>query len=172
MRGEAAALFRLYLSISKDPEGIVGASQRLKALEAASPPVAGAATLPVAATETGRSETVEASAVQASGAPSWPRLAATGGAVAGVAAGVALMLAARADSVAAAALPVRNDAEITTYNAKFDSAERLWTAGVAVTAVGAGLAVWATWMHLQPGPKRSAWQLDAGPSVARLTVHF
>ena len=171
MYGDAAGLFRLFVSISQDAEGTAKAKERLAAMEAKSAPAAAAAKAdPKASAPIG----VRESAMPQSSAaePAWPRWAVTGSAAAFVVGGVALMAVARADSYAAAALPTRNDGEIATYNSRFDSAEQLWGAGVGVTVVGAGLGAWATWMHLRAPARQAAWQVDVGPQAAQLTMRF
>jgi hypothetical protein len=159
-KGDAAGLFRLYTTIAKDEEGIANARERLQALEGN--PVADSA--PQAAL-------VEPGA-QNEAAPQWPRWALTGVAAAAVATGVALIFMGSADSEDTAAMPIKGDDDVTTYNERFDAAETKWNAGVAVTAVGVGLAAWATWMHLRSEPPASTWRIEAGPRSAKLTLRF
>lgn len=169
MKGDAAGLFRLYVSISQDADGIANAHQRLRALEGKPSVLEGAAAAGLA---DGASQTAAGGVQARAPEPTWPRWAVTGAAAVGLASGVALMVLARGDSLDAAALPVGTDAEIATYDSRFDAAERKWTAGVAVAAVGAGLGVWATWLHLDAGPKRAAWRVEVGPRSVRLAGNF
>lgn len=171
MYGDAAGLFRLFVSISQDADGVAKAKERLAALEAKTAPAAGAAKVEPKSTDP---IGVRESAMPQSPAaePTWPRWAVTGSAAACVLTGVALTAVARSDSYAAAALPTRTDGEIATYNSRFDSAEQLWGAGVGVTVVGVGLGAWATWLHLRAPARQTAWHVDVGPQEARLTMRF
>jgi len=180
--GQAIGLFRLYISISKSERGRKTAKAHMAKLQAAGQPAAEVATKPgssaTAANRTTASGTAAPAAAptavvaRASAPAAWPRWVATGAGVVGLAAGVALLVSASGDSEDAANLPVTSQADIKTYNSRFDDAERLWAAGVAVTAIGVGLGAWATWLHLTAGTTRSALELNAGPRHAMLTYHF
>lgn len=76
---------------------------------------------------------------------------ATGGAAVAVGAGVAIAWIGAAKTHDANLLPLRSQADINTYNATFDRAELLTTAGVSLIAVGLLAAGAATWLHLRTG---------------------
>ncbi len=183
MTGQAIGLFRLYMTISKSAAGTKTAKAHIAKLQAADKlnEATGSATATKAPETTSeRAPNVAASNVGTTSAAMarattpavWPRWAVTGASVVGLATGVVLMVSASGDSNDAAGLPLKTDADVAKYNSKFDDAERLWTAGVAVTAIGVGLGVWATWLHLSAGPTRSVLQLNAGPRFAAVTYHF
>jgi hypothetical protein len=69
-------------------------------------------------------------------------------------------------------MKVKNSEDIAAYNNRFDSAERKWTAGVAVGVVGVGLGAWAAWMHLQAPAARPALQVGVGRRSLVLALAF
>ena len=168
--GDAASLFRLYITISQDADGIVDARTRLKKLEgprappgAPVPAVTSVPAIALAAAPTAHESAAEPAPLR------WSVTIAAGAAVAG---GVALFLVARNASLAANDLKLRNPADVQTYNDRFDHAESLQGWAVATTAVGAGLAAWATWLHLHARPAQGSVQWQAGPQAVAMTVHF
>ncbi len=171
--GDAASLFRLYMTISQDADGIVEARSRLKALEARGSTPAPAtvaapapAPLPVALSREVTPVSTDQPVL---------RWAATAGAVAALVTGVFLLAAGRSASEAANALPVHSDGDAGTYNSRYDSAQRQWGIGIGLTVVGAGLGAWATWLHLHAKPGQAghaSLDFDAGRRVAQWTVRF
>lgn len=162
--GDAASLFRLYITISQDADGIVDARTRLKALEGPrAQPIAPVPAVALAAAPTPHESNNEPAPLR------WPVTIAAGAAVAG---GVVLFLVARNASLAANELHVRSPADVQTYNDRFDHAERRQGWAVATTAVGAGFAVWATWLHLQARPPQRSVEWQAGPQALAMKVQF
>lgn len=181
MNGEAAGLFRLYLTIAKDDAGIAKAKEHLAALKDAGGDAAPADAKPGDA-KPGDGASSDKPQVHGSSAPTagvakdgpaaWPRWVVTAAGVACAATGVALVVLGSNESKDAAGMKIATDADIKAYNSKFDSAERTWTAGVALSAVGVGLGAWATWMHLSAPAERTAWQVGVGPRSVALALRF
>jgi hypothetical protein len=138
MEGEAAGLFRLYISLTDDAEGILDARERIRKLEALQPvevdphavePVMGA-------------DTAQASAPVST----VPRWAATGGAVAALGSGVVLLLVGRAGTEAA-----NQDlsSDPVAYKDANGTARKQWWAGAGLAGLGVGLTGLATWLWLE-----------------------
>jgi hypothetical protein len=175
--GDAAGLFRLYITISSDADGIAEAHERLRFLEGRAPIVAAQPAQAASPAEAPRVEPVIGLAKSASPAMddgALLRWSVTGTAGLAAVSGIVLMVVAASDSKLANEKAIRNDANVTAYNSSFDRAERNWAIGASLTAVGVGLGAWAGWLHWRARSSRGStvWQMDAGPSVARLTVNF
>ena len=160
--GDAIGLFRLYVTIAKDIDGVADAHARIRALEAiraadGSPVEAkgGSATQFQAETasksivgdaQSARTEPTvhEIAAPQSGRSKSAVWLSAS---IAGIAAvgGVVLVGLGVAESRNANALVIRSDADISRYNEQFDRAELMRNLGwgsLAGAAVAGGLAIW------------------------------
>ena len=186
MNGEAAGLFRLYLSIAKDDAGIAKAKEHLAALKDSGGDAKPADAKPGDAkpgdAKPGDGTSSDKPMVDGSAAPNiaiakdgpaaWPRWVVTAAGVACAATGVALVVMGSGESKDAAGMKIASDADIKAYNSKFDSAERTWTAGVALGAVGVGLGAWAAWMHMSAPAERAAWQVGVGPRSVALALRF
>lgn len=158
--GEAVALFRLYLSLDPDADGVMDARARLQKLEAlrvgkapvapdaAATPAPGTVTAPpVASMPAAPGE--PSGVVRASGEPppagSGVPWAVAGGSAAVAVAGAVLMFQGAADSEAAKGLTVHSKADYAAYETAHDAASTRWAvgAGLAVAGVvGAGVGVW------------------------------
>lgn len=189
--GDATALFRLYLTIADDADGIVEARERLKALNArpnapdpvphqAEPPKPVApdkaalgpepmptkppvqpepAVAPPQAAEQAAPVVPEvvptaAPGVQQVAKPASSRTwawVASGGSLALLGGGAALLWLGARDSHAANQMVVRTSADLDAYNAAFDKADAL--EGLGAVAVGLGVAVGglAVWRHASSG---------------------
>jgi hypothetical protein len=179
-KGDAAGLLRLYISISKDADGIAEAHERLRALEGKPPiqppvPVQPPAVeqVPGSHPAVGLSGTITPDASPAD--DTVLKWTVTGTAGLGLVSGIAVMLVARGQSMDANSLTVHDDDSVRAYNDRFDKAQRNWAIGAGLTAIGVGMGVWATWLHVKSGRKpasAAAWNLDVGPAVARLTVGY
>ena len=177
--GDAASLFKLYITISEDADGIVDARERLKALAGATVKVA-----PDPAAASKADGTVPAAVdvgvkVADHNAPpvSAPNTAlkwgVAGGAVAAVAGGVALMLIGRANSNTANELVVGDEAGMRAYNDQYNLAQSQWGGGLGLVAAGALLAGWATWLHAserRPSPVQVG--VSAGVRGVHVAVKF
>jgi tetratricopeptide (TPR) repeat protein len=143
MAGDAASLFRLYISLTDDADGILEARERIKRLEGKTPTAASgpATALPSEPTQvTGSAD--------ASAQPGWPRWAATGGAGLTLTAGVVLLFVGKAGTDDANAR-LTNDRK--AYNDAFDTAQTQWWSGAGLTGLGVGLSGLATWLWLRDG---------------------
>lgn len=169
--GDAAALFRLYITISDDADGIVEARERLKRLEKSSTP---------AASEPPATKTSEAG-------PSAPRVEvgartevttgdslegwkwpATGLAVALLAGGGTLMVLGAGASEDANGMKIGSDADIADYESRYERASTQWWTGAGLLAGGVAAGAFAAWLHVRPG------RVALVPSVqgASLAVKF
>lgn len=163
--GDAAALFRLYLSISEDPDGIVDARERLKRLEAQREPTPRPPTEPPSPAPVPR---VGAVATTPSATPSPWRWALAGGAIAATAGGVALLVTGRSGSQTANEMTVASEQDIGKYNETYDRAETQWWSGLGATAAGVALGATAAWLFLRresSGPRVSAAPSQGGVLV-------
>lgn len=159
--GDAIGLFRLYVTIAKDVDGVADAHARIRALEASRASegpgpegggagrqiqgqgaprpvaVAGKVVLPGAAAHEG------ANAVPAeSNLAVWVSAGTAGIAAAG---GAILLGLGAAESREANSLVIQGDADISAYNQQFNRAEfmrNLGWASVGIAAAAGGLAVW------------------------------
>jgi hypothetical protein len=191
--GDAAALFRLYGTISRDPAGLADAQARLARLEAPAPAQSPATPRPDAgnakpqllaplSTEAPHSAQAQPSppnapapvpAAQTSTPPSVPVTTAvarpnptgpdrmwawltTATSFALVGSGAAMMVLGASASHDANALPIATDADRARYNSDFDRAERTWTTGAALVAVGVVTGGAAAWLHLRSGSQVAA----------------
>ncbi|MFZ4580096.1 MAG: hypothetical protein ACOYOB_17055 [Myxococcota bacterium] len=143
MAGDAASLFRLYISLTDDADGILEARERVKRLEGKTPTPAGtpATALPSEPTQ------VTASALEPT-PPNWPLWAVAGGAGVTVTAGVVLLFVGKTGTDDANAR-LTNDRK--AYNDAFDTAQAQWWSGAGLTGLGVGLSGLATWMWLRDG---------------------
>lgn len=164
--GDAAALFRLYVSISDDVDGMAEARSRLKAVEAraklpSEPP--GPEQAAVAAKEVAKpvdappGAAVPAAPVAGVARSAGPHKAsrtvawiATGGSVALLGGSAALFWLGAQASHDANQLPVRNTDEQAKYNAAFDRAENLQLGGAVALGLGLAAGGIAVWQHLSP----------------------
>ena len=142
--GDAAGLFRLYISLTPDADGILEARQHLAKLEGSAPPApAKADPAPptvVAATDAHPSRLTAALS--------------TGGSVVAVATGVTLLLVGKSDSSQANA-DLRRTRDTQAYNAAYGTAQTEWWAGAILTGAGAVLGgvsiyLWSAPVTLQP----------------------
>jgi hypothetical protein len=182
MAGDAAGLFRLYISLTDDADGILEARERIKRLEGkgaaadkpatvvesaaprakAAPPRQGPSpTVP----GPGASVATTAPPPPASPQPAWQKWSATGGATVALTAGVALMLVGKAGTADA---NERLASDSTAYNSAFDTAETQWWTGAGLTGLGVGLAGVATWLWLQDEPGK----LVVAPSSAGFQLAY
>lgn len=131
--GDAAGLFRLYISLTDDAAGILEARKHLEALEAGAPP-------PPAKTQPGSPPVRPMVAASAEAHPS--RLGAaltTGGAVVALAGGVALLLVGKSDSHQAN-VDARRTGDAQAYDSAYGTAQAEWWAGAVLTGAGAVLS--------------------------------
>lgn len=145
MRGEAVGLFRLYISLSQDADGIVEAQDRLARLD-------GKIVKPLKPEVAPRPAVVTATALPDVPTPTasvpWQTWALAGGSAAALAGGVTLLLAGRARVHDANVQGVTLGVE--SYNNAYDKANSQWWTGAGLTAMGAGLGVAAYWWRAQP----------------------
>jgi hypothetical protein len=146
MASEAAALFRVYISLTDDADGIAEARERIRRLEATQP---AEATPPVEAD----APTVipDIAPLLPSEDPVWPKWAATGGAAASLGAGVALLLIGSAGTEDANS---RLSHDPTAYTDAYSAARTQWWAGAGLAGLGVGLTGLATWLWFA-----DSWQL-------------
>ncbi|MFZ4580432.1 MAG: hypothetical protein ACOYOB_18765 [Myxococcota bacterium] len=160
MAGDAASLFRLYISLTDDADGILEARGRIKRLEAKEPaaPTAPAAALPSEPTQVSANANLPPP-------PDWTRWAITGGAGLTLTAGVVLLFVGRAGTDDANARLTNNRA---AYNDAFDTAQTQWWAGAGLTGLGVGLTGLATWLWLRDEPGAVA----VVPAVDGVTIAY
>ncbi len=182
--GDAASLFRLYVTITDDLDGVADARARIKRLETkselaqklgAEPPEPKPAEPKPAEPKPAEPKSAGNNSLdsQAAGAkPAIPAVLAptklspapdrtlawltTGGAVALVGAGAVLAWIGAQKIHDANQLPVHSSGDIDTYNADFDRAQQFRTSGLSLLAVGVVAGGAATWLHLKSGTALSA----------------
>jgi hypothetical protein len=165
--GDAASLFKLYITISEDADGILDARERIQRLEGKQ-----------AKAEPQTIEAKPAVVIQAKPepAPDAPdttlKWGVTGTAAAAVVGGVALLLVGRSNSNSANGMAVRDEAGLQAYNNQYDRAQLQWRAGAGVVAAGVLLAGWATWLHMKRPAVAKHAQLWVDPAGVQLAVRF
>ncbi len=182
--GDAASLFKLYITISDDADGIVNARERIKRLaakpedkppqsrEVAQPqPIAGK---PSAAKPPAMLEAQAPPSDKPAPPDNTLAWAATGTAAVAVVGGAVLMAVGASNSAAANDLQVRDEAGLKNYGALYDRAELQWKAGIGGFAIGAVLGGWAAWLHLRRPSvaTRASWSIDPATRNVQLAVRF
>ncbi len=176
--GDASSLFKLYITISDDADGIVNARERIKRLEGkpeSKPPPGSEVPQPQvgpAKPSTAKQPvTIEANALPDKPAPdktlAWT---ATGLAGATVAGGIALLAVGASNSAAANDLRVHDEAGVRDYAARYDHAQLQWNAGIGVLAAGVALGGWAAWLHLRAPAGATKATVALTPTVRGLQL--
>lgn len=143
--GDAASLFRLYVSLSDDTDGMIEARQHLAKLNTPSPVIV----QPPQARPTPR-PVAPMVPVAVTPAPSHTAAwAVTGGAAAAVLSGVTLIGIASADSNQANA-DYRRTGDLQAYRNAYSTSQTEWWAGVAITGAGAVLGGVSVYMWNKP----------------------
>ncbi|MFZ4580742.1 MAG: tetratricopeptide repeat protein [Myxococcota bacterium] len=168
MVGDAASLFRLYITLTNDADGILEARERIKRLEAKPGTSAPGAPPPAQVGPPANSSAITAPdttvAASSSAPATWLKWTTTGTAGLSVLGGIALIATGRADAQDANDHPGRDEG---AYGTAFDRAQTKWWAGVALTGVGVGLAGFATWLWLgEDGSKVAVVPTASGLGVA------
>ena len=151
--GDAAGLFRLYISLTDDADGILEARQHLAKLAPKEPAVAPQIHAPASVAQplTSPSTTVAVAPPQPSRLPA---ILTSGCAFVAVAGGVALLLVGKANSRQANA-DLRRSGDTQAYNAGYGRAQAEWWSGAILTGAGAVLGgvsiyMWNNSVAVQP----------------------